>query len=136
MAQDYIEKLRRAYAAFSRGDFDEALTYAHPDIEYVPSEGAAPVRGLETFRAWMEPDAFEWQVIEPSDFVVSGNKVLVKHRIRSKGAGSGIELEATSWGVWTINEDGLAIRVEGFGDREEDRARGAAGLAERAAKPG
>jgi ketosteroid isomerase-like protein len=55
LAQDHIERLRRAYAAFSRGDFDEALTYAHPDIEYVPSEGAAPVRGLETFRAWMEP---------------------------------------------------------------------------------
>ena len=51
MAQDHIDRLRRAYAAFSRGDFDKALTYAHPDIEYVPAEGAAPVRGLETFRA-------------------------------------------------------------------------------------
>ena len=130
LSQDYIEKLRRAYAAFSRGDFDDALTYAHPDIEYVPAYGAAPVRGLEPLRSWMEPDAFERQVIEPLDFVVSGNKVLVRHRIRSKGAGSGIELEGFSWGVWTLNEDGLAVRLEGFGDREESRARKAAGLAE------
>lgn len=72
LSQDYIETLRRAYAAFSRGDFDDALTYAHPDIEYVPAYGAAPVRGLEPLRSWMEPDAFEWQVIEPLDFRLEG----------------------------------------------------------------
>jgi ketosteroid isomerase-like protein len=129
LSQDHADKLRRAYAAFSRGDFDDALAYAHADIEFVPADGAPPVRGVEGFRGWMEPDAFEWQVIEPIEITPAGNKVLVRHRIRSKGAGSGIELEGFSWGVWTIDDDGLATRIEGFMDHEEDLAREAAGLA-------
>jgi ketosteroid isomerase-like protein len=128
VTDDHVEKLKRAYAAFSRGDFEGALTHAHPDIEYIPADGAAQVRGVDAFGAWMEPDAFEWQVIEPIDFVVAGSKVLVRHRIRSKGAGSGIELEAFSWGVWTIDEDGLATRIQGFSDGDERAAREAAGL--------
>jgi ketosteroid isomerase-like protein len=128
MSEEYVEKLRRAYEAFSRGDFDEALTFAHPDIEFVPQGNAAPYRGVEQFRAWMEPDAFDRQVIEPLEFTVSGNKVLVKQRVRSRGAASGIELVGHSWSVWTVSEDGLATRVEGFMESEEAQAREAAGL--------
>jgi ketosteroid isomerase-like protein len=128
MSHENVERLRQAYEAFSRGDFDEALTFAHPDIEFFPPGNAAPFRGLEKFRAWMEPDAFDRQVIEPLEFIDSGNKVLVKQHVKSRGAGSGIELEGRSWSVWTVNEDGLATRVEGFLERDEAQAREAAGL--------
>ena len=47
MSQENVERLRHAYEAFSRGDFDEALTFAHPDIEFVPPGDAAPYRGIE-----------------------------------------------------------------------------------------
>ena len=112
MPQENVEKLRRAYDAFNRGDFDEALTIAHPDIEFLPPDDAAPYRGIERVRDWMEPDAFDQQVIEPLDFIVSGNKILVKQSLRSRGAGSGIEVESRAWNVFTLNEDGLATRVE------------------------
>jgi hypothetical protein len=76
----------------------------------------------------MEPDAFDRQVIKPIEFTVSGNKILVRQNIRVRGANSGIELEARSWSVWTLNEDGYATRVQGFADRDEARARAAAGI--------
>ena len=89
VSDDHIARLRAAYDAFSRGDFDEALTYAHPDIEFAPPNNGAPIRGVNTFRSWMEPDAFDWQVIEPVSFTVSGDKVLVEQHMRARGAGSG-----------------------------------------------
>lgn len=127
MTEELIERLRRAYDAFSRGDLDAALEFAHPEIEYVPPEGE-PYRGVASVRAWMEPDAFDQQIVEPLEFVVSGDKVLVKQWIRSRGAGSGIELEATSWAVWTADDNGRAIRLEGFLGHQEAEARRAAGL--------
>jgi ketosteroid isomerase-like protein len=127
--QEWIDRLRRAYDAFSRADFDAAVEFAHPDIEFVPPTGESH-RGIESFRKWMEPDAFDRQVVEPLEFLVSGNKVLVKQRIRARGAGSGIELEASSWGVWTVDEDGRAIRLQGFLEPQEAEARRAAGLSD------
>ena len=78
-----IDALRRTFEAFNRGDFDAAVAIAHPEIEFVPPGGQASLRGAEALRAWMEPDAFEEQRIEPLDFKVEGNKVLVPARTGS-----------------------------------------------------
>jgi ketosteroid isomerase-like protein len=124
-----VARLRRAYQAFSRGDFDAALDgAAHVDIEFVPPGGQPPIRGIERFRAWMEPDAFESQVIEPREFRGAGNKILVTQYSRIRGAGSGIEMELDSWALWTLDDEGLVIRIENFLD--EAAALRAAGLDE------
>ena len=125
-----IDRLRAAFDAFNGGDFDAALTFAHPDIEFVPPGGQTSYKGTESFRAWMEPDAFETQVIEPLDFIVAGNRVLVRQRSTARGAGSGIELELSTWNVWTFDDEGLVTRVETYLEHEEARAREAAGLSE------
>src|SRR6476660_9711036 len=88
-----IDALRRTYEAFNRGDFDTAVQLAHPEVEMVPVGGQASLSGAAAVRAWMEPDAFEEQRIEPLDFRVEGNKVLVHLHTQGRGAGSGIELE-------------------------------------------
>jgi ketosteroid isomerase-like protein len=124
-----VARLRRAYEAFSRADFDAAIELGvHPDVEYVPPGGQMPIRGIERFRAWMEPDAFESQVIEPRDFRVSGNKILVFQHTKIRGAGSGIEVELESWTVWTFDDAGLVTRVEVFLPGEQAEALEAAGL--------
>ena len=46
----------------------------------------------------MEPDAFAENVIEPLEFRIGGNKVLVRQHARARGAGSGIELRGDIWG--------------------------------------
>ena len=130
MSQENVEKLRRAYEAFSRGDFDTAIEFAHPEIEFVRVGGLAPLRGAEALRAWMEPDAIEDQRIEPLEFRTNGDKVLVHQITRVRGAGSGIELEVGAWAVWTLDENGLATRLEAFLAHQRNEALEAAGLSE------
>jgi hypothetical protein len=76
----------------------------------------------------MKPDAIEEQRIEPLEFTVNGNKVLVRHHVTARGAGSGIPLDFVFCGVWTVNEDGVMTRVEAFLPHEEVEALEAAGL--------
>ena len=125
---DRVARLRTAYEAFSRGEFDEAMQAGiHPDFEYVsPSEPS--MHGADKFRAWMEPDAFETQTVVPERFETARDKVLVYARLRNRGAGSGIEMEAGSWTVWTFGEDERVTKLEGFLEHQEATARKAAGL--------
>ncbi len=125
-----IDALRRTYEAFNRGDFDAAVESAHPEIEFRPPGGQASLRGAAAVRAWMEPDAFDEQRIEPLDFRVEGNKVLVRQHTQARGAGSGIELDMEIWAVWTFDDDLLLTRVESFLPHEESEALEAAGLSE------
>jgi hypothetical protein len=87
--QERISTLRRAYEAFSRGDFDTAMEIAHPEV---------------------------------------GDKVLLHQRSWGRGASSGIEVEVDMWAVWTLDDDGLATRMESFLIHEEDKALETAGL--------
>jgi ketosteroid isomerase-like protein len=128
--EEIIARLRRSYEAYSRGDFDAAIEIAHPEVELVPPGGQAPLRGAEAVRAWMEPDAFASQDIEPLDFRIAGNKVLVRQHSRIRGAASGIEMEVELWVVWTLNDDGLVTRVENYLDHQKAEALEAAGLRE------
>ena len=128
--EERIRSLRRAYEAFSRGNFDAAIEIAHPEVEFIPPGGQAPIRGAEAFRAWMEPDALEEQRIEPLEFRTNGNRVLVRQNIRARGATSGIKLDFEPWVVWTLDDDGLVTRVEGFLPHQESEALEAAGIKE------
>lgn len=125
---DRVARLRVAYEAFSRGEFDRAMEAGiHPDFEYVsPSEPA--LHGAGNFRSWMEPDAFESQTVQPVRFETAGDKVLVYAHLRNRGAGSGIEMEAGSWTLWTFGEDDRVTKLEGFLEHQEADARRAAGL--------
>ena len=78
----------------------------------------------------MEPDAFEEQRIEPLDFRVNGNKVLVRQHSTVRGAGSGIELDLGFWAIWTLDDDGLVTRLESYLYHQEAEALEAAGLSE------
>jgi ketosteroid isomerase-like protein len=130
MSEENVDRVRRAIDAYNRGDFDAAMRYTHPDIELVPAGGQTALKGAEQFRAWMEPDAFESQIVEPLDFRDIGNKVLVRLRNHIKGAGSGMEAEFPSFGVWTIDEAGLTTRIEVYLGHQEADALEAAGLRE------
>ena len=127
---EIVAEVRRALDAYSRRDFDAAMKNVHPEIELVPAGGQPTLKGAARFRAWMEPDAFESQVIEPMDIRVVGNKVLYRARTHIKGAGSGIEADFLAWAVWTFDEAGLNTRIEVFLDHQEAEALEASGLSE------
>jgi ketosteroid isomerase-like protein len=86
MSQENVEftaRLRRGYDAYNRGDFDAAMEWIHPEIELVPAGGQPPIRGAAAYRAWMEPAAFESQVIELLEVRFNGNKPLTTNARRS-----------------------------------------------------
>jgi ketosteroid isomerase-like protein len=121
--EDLIERLRRSYELFNAEDFDAALEMAHPDIVFVRPGGQSEVRGADALRAWMEPDAFESQLIEPEEFEAAGSRVLVRQHATARGAVSGIEVEIESWTLWTFDDDGKATRMEFYLHHQEDEAR-------------
>jgi ketosteroid isomerase-like protein len=126
--QEIIASVHRTYEAFSRGDFEAAMEIAHPEIEFVSVGEQSRLRGADALRAWMEPDAFEEQQIQPREIRIQGNKVLVRQHARVRGAGSGIELDIDLWAVWTLDDDGLVRRIESFLIHQEDEALEAAEL--------
>jgi ketosteroid isomerase-like protein len=130
-----VSTLRRCHAAYSRGDYDEAASMLHPDIELVPSGGQSVIRGLRDVRAWMEPDAFAEQLLEVLGVWVAGKRALVRVRARAQGAGSGIEIDFEAWSVWTFDAFGIATRAEIYLGRQEAEARIAAGFVDGAARP-
>ena len=129
MSQENVETARRWLEAISGGgdDFDRALALVHRDIVFVPPGGQPPYRGAESLRRWMEPDAFQEQVVKAFEpVVVTDRTILGRQHLRARGAASGIELDVLTWSVWTFDEDGLITRIEIYLDHEEDRAREAA----------
>jgi ketosteroid isomerase-like protein len=118
-----IERLRRGYEAFNRGDYEAAMEWVHPDVVYVSPTAITDVRGAEAFRAWMEPDAFDSQESELGEIEIEGNRALVQQKTRARGTGSGIEMEVEGWSVWTFDDDGRVTRIETYLQHEEDEAR-------------
>jgi ketosteroid isomerase-like protein len=128
--EEIIARLRRFYEAFNRDDIDAAMEIAHPEIEFVRPWGQPPLRGADALRGWMQPDAFDAQQLEALELSIKGNKVLVRSHARGRGAGSGIEVDVDFWAVWTLDDDGLATRLEFYLDHQEAEALEAAGLQE------
>jgi ketosteroid isomerase-like protein len=123
------ERVRAGYAAFNRGDFDEAATYYHPNVELRRPGGLTPLVGSDALRAWMEPDAFSEQTIEPVSVEVGNGRVLIHQRMRALAAGSGIEMENDTWAVMSYDEELLVTRIETWMFHEEAAAREHAGIA-------
>jgi ketosteroid isomerase-like protein len=127
---EIVRTLRATFDAFNRGDFDAAIGFMHPDIEFIRAGVQPPLRGAEQVRAWMEPSAFEYQVVEPIDITVAGNKVLVLTNTKARGASSGIEVQIDAWNVFTVDDDLRLTRAETYFLQEEDEARRAAAVAD------
>ena len=125
---EIIARLRRAYDAYNLGDFDEIMEWIHPEVELFPAGDQAAIRGAESYRSWLAPDAFEYQRLEILKARLNGDKLLVHQRSTAKGAGSGIEMEFLSWSVLTLDEDERLIRVKVFLAHEQAEALKAAGI--------
>ena len=128
--EEMIAALRRLHDAFNRGDFEAVVQMAHPDIEIVRTGGQSSIKGIAALREWMEPDAIEEPRLEPLDFRVKGDKVLVRTHVTGRGAGSGIEMDFVIYIVWTLDDHGLVKEAQAFYPHEEAEALEAAGLSE------
>ena len=135
MSEENVEIVRRAYAALTRGDGDTLRDLAAPELVADFSRRLVEpvvVRGREeaiasylseTREAWDD-----WPVWEPQELIDAGDKVVAFIRSSARGKGSGVEVEAHVWNLWTFR-DGTPVEWKYFGD-DKAAALEAAGLEE------
>ena len=119
MSQENVEIVRRAWAAWERGDWEPLYAFYHPDIVWDASALRGPITGVyhghegvrRYFREWL--DSFEAHEARAERFIDAGDDVIVSLRLRGRGNASGVEVEMTRSNLYRIR-DGLAIRVELF----------------------
>ena len=121
--EEKIARIRGLCDAMNLGRLDAAAEFGHPEVVLVRAGGQGELQGVEALRDWMEPDAFESQLLEPLEFEVVGERALARVRSTARGAGSGIEIEIDAWTVYTFDDLGRFIRVEIYLDHEEEDAR-------------
>ena len=101
---------------------------AAPDIVWNPVEEASG-RGHDAVRASLArwKDAWDEYDVTHEEFVDAGDRVVVMLHLRGRGRGSGVEIDARFFDVYTIR-DGKIVRMDEFTVRSA--ALEAAGLRE------
>jgi ketosteroid isomerase-like protein len=119
-------RVRRAYAAANRQDFDLVLVGWDPGSEYHPSSDLMPpdlepvFHGhdgyLQLWRYWL--DAFEDIRWDPEEVLDFGDRLLVTAQQRGHGSGSGVAVSEPVFQLFTFRR-GLVVRQEDFLDRSK-----------------
>jgi ketosteroid isomerase-like protein len=109
MSQENVELVRGAIDSINRRDLDQAIEAAHDDFEADWSNSIAPhggvYRGREQARVLIEAfleawDEFHW---DPQEIIeVDEARLLVVNRVRGRGRGSGVAVDAIGAQLWTI----------------------------------
>ena len=110
MSQENVGKTTDFIAAYNRRDFDAAVEFFDPEIEWVlPSlQRSDSCRGPEEVKRFWRglDDTFEELRLDPQEALDGGDRVAVRLRYYGRGNGSGLEMETE-----------MALEAAGF--REE-----------------
>jgi len=116
MSQENVHKTRDFIAAYNRRDFDAAVEFFDPEIDWVlpPHQRSDSCRGpAEVRRFWQGLDeTFDELRLDPQEFVDAGERVAVRLRFYGRGKGSGAELETEMYHQVTTFRDGTIVRIE------------------------
>ena len=115
MSHENVEVVRR----FLLVEVDEALAYADPDIVWNPAEESA-TRGHDAVRASLVRWKGEWDDYElvPEEFEDMGDRVVATVRLRGRGRGSGIQVDARFYELFSLR-DGKIVRMDQFTEKRE-----------------
>jgi ketosteroid isomerase-like protein len=129
MSQENVDIVGNFYECIRRGDDAGALACLAPGVVYgVLQEG--PAHGPDAVRAmWgrWESDWAEGGKTVAEEFIDAGDQVVVTVHESGRGRGSGIEVDARVFNVFTLR-DSKIVHKEEFTERSE--ALKAAGLSE------
>jgi len=118
MSQENVDKAEDFLAAYNRRDFDAAVEFFDPEIEWVlpPLQRSDSCRGPdEVKRFWKGLDeTFEELRLDPQESVDGGDRVAIRLRYYGRGKGSGAEVEGELYHQVTTFRDGKMVRIEYF----------------------
>ena len=122
VSESRLDRIRRVYSAWGRGDFTVGWEWLADDAQFIPLDDLTDpdlTRGSEAIRGFLDDllDSFSELRIEPLEFVAEGDRVRVRVLQRVVGRGSGASSEFEYWMQWVFDESGQVIR---FGALRED----------------
>jgi uncharacterized protein len=132
MSQADVDTILAIYEAVSRGDWDAASRFVHPDFELTPPD-RSPItgthRGIEAVRGFFDEvwAAFDEAQVDPEQIVDVGDRILVFLVVVLQPQGSTAKVELRVAHVWAM-QDGKAATCQIFAERK--LALEAAGLSE------
>jgi ketosteroid isomerase-like protein len=125
MGRENVEIVRGLYARLSDRGAEGTLDALHPDFVFDWSESRAPWRGIYRGhegmrRLWSEQhevwEGFTLEIVEALE--IDPEHVLTVTAVRGRGEGSGIDMGATGYMLWTI-VDGTIVSGKLFQSKEE-----------------
>jgi ketosteroid isomerase-like protein len=130
MSQENVDKAKDYIAAYNRRDFDAAVEWFDPGIEWVLPEGQASdsCQGPGAVRRFWEgiDETFDELQLLPQEFVDAGEHVATRLRHYGRGKRSGVVIDEELYHQVATFRDGKMVRLEYFEDWSEALA--AAGL--------
>jgi uncharacterized protein len=123
MSRQNEQVARRAYDAFSRGDFEAFAALLHPEVEFeslLLEMEAGSYRGLEGAREYFESvrEVFPDWSVEITGLDDFGDRVVIESRSVATGKGSGVRTEQRFWQVAALR-DGRIVWWKFFRSRDE-----------------
>src|SRR5690242_17817560 len=116
MSQENVEVVRRAfdYEIFGRGTAAEVRAILDPHVVMNPVEEGASY-GVNAYRDNFEHWQSEWEALEATieEIIDAGDRVVLTAHHRGRGRGSGLEIEARYYEVYTLSR-GKIIRVDEY----------------------
>jgi ketosteroid isomerase-like protein len=118
MSQENVEVVRGLFAALDDQDWEAALGFFDPEVEWSPTEGTfhGPEGVLSSLVEWLEP--WEEHHIEAEEFMEAGDQVVAVIHLTGRGAGSGMEIDQRFFQVYAVG-NGKIIRMVEFVRRAE-----------------
>jgi ketosteroid isomerase-like protein len=124
MSQEDVEMVRSIVAGWERGDYSTA-EWAHPEVEYVITDGPAPgswtgldgmAEGVRSFLSAWEDWRFEWEQYRD----LEDGRIIVFTRYSGRGKRSGLDvgqMRTKGAGVFHVR-DGKVTKLLVYFDRD------------------
>jgi len=130
MSQENVDKARDFIEAYNRRDFDAAVRWFDPDIDWVlPARQAwDSCKGCDQVIRFFEglDETFDQLQLVPQEYLDGGDRVATRLRHRGRGKESGAEIDTELYHQVATFRGGKMVRIEYFDDWSE--ALEAAGL--------
>jgi ketosteroid isomerase-like protein len=111
-----VEKTREFIEAYNRRDFETAIRWFDPQVQWVLPEqqGFDSCIGPDQIILWWEEldEIYDELRLDPQQYVDAGDRVAVELRHYALGKGSGVELHNELYHQVTTFRDGMVVRIE------------------------